>query len=150
MGKYDTAKLRNLGIVAHGGAGKTSLTGASVPESGIILDLKALDFVDTANPSLAGPGINLKQYKDIEEFAKALAPHITRWHLATLAAPRGAKLLARRGRLTEKDLEDQTVLLLEDGHCLRDQALAVCERGGAAEHDVGRIAVGQQDHGLPA
>ena len=27
----------------------------------------------------------------------------------------------------------QTVLLLEDGHCLRDQALAVCERGGAIE-----------------
>jgi len=24
-------------------------------------------------------------------------------------------------------------LLLEDGHCLRDQALAVCERGGAVE-----------------
>jgi len=25
------------------------------------------------------------------------------------------------------------VLLLEDGHCLRDQALAVCERSGAVE-----------------
>ena len=25
------------------------------------------------------------------------------------------------------------MLLLEDGHCLRDQALAVCERGGAVE-----------------
>jgi LysR family hydrogen peroxide-inducible transcriptional activator len=25
------------------------------------------------------------------------------------------------------------VLLLEDGHCLRDQALAACERGGAVE-----------------
>jgi LysR family hydrogen peroxide-inducible transcriptional activator len=50
-----------------------------------------------------------------------------------LAAPRGAPLVHRRGRLTERDLEDQTVLLLEDGHCLRDQALAVCERGGAVE-----------------
>jgi LysR family hydrogen peroxide-inducible transcriptional activator len=50
-----------------------------------------------------------------------------------LAAPRGAKVLAKRGRLTETDLEDETVLLLEDGHCLRDQALAVCERGGAVE-----------------
>ncbi|RQW77706.1 MAG: GTP-binding protein, partial [Geobacter sp.] len=28
MAKYDTAKLRNLGIIAHGGAGKTSLTEA--------------------------------------------------------------------------------------------------------------------------
>jgi LysR family hydrogen peroxide-inducible transcriptional activator len=50
-----------------------------------------------------------------------------------LAAPRGAPVLARRGKLTEKDLDEQTVLLLEDGHCLRDQALAVCERGGAIE-----------------
>jgi len=49
-----------------------------------------------------------------------------------VAAPRGAKLV-RRGRVTERELDDQTVLLLEDGHCLRDQALAVCERGGAIE-----------------
>jgi LysR family transcriptional regulator, hydrogen peroxide-inducible genes activator len=50
-----------------------------------------------------------------------------------LAAPRGNPLLRKRGKLSEGDLEDQTVLLLEDGHCLRDQALAVCERGGAIE-----------------
>ncbi len=50
-----------------------------------------------------------------------------------VAAPRGADLLRKRGRLGERDLEDQTVLLLEDGHCLRDQALAVCDRGGAVE-----------------
>lgn len=49
------------------------------------------------------------------------------------AAPRGNPLLAKRGKLTEHDLEDETVLLLEDGHCLRDQALAVCNRGGAIE-----------------
>ena len=49
-----------------------------------------------------------------------------------VAAPRGAEL-AHRKRLKERDLDDQTVLLLEDGHCLRDQALAVCERGGAVE-----------------
>ena len=42
-------------------------------------------------------------------------------------------MLKKRGRLSEQDLEDETVLLLEDGHCLRDQALAVCERGGAVE-----------------
>jgi len=50
-----------------------------------------------------------------------------------LAAPRGAAVLKKRGRLTEHDLASETVLLLEDGHCLRDQALAVCERGGAVE-----------------
>jgi LysR family hydrogen peroxide-inducible transcriptional activator len=49
------------------------------------------------------------------------------------AAPRGSQLAGKRGKLAERDLDDQTVLLLEDGHCLRDQALAVCERGGAIE-----------------
>jgi LysR family hydrogen peroxide-inducible transcriptional activator len=50
-----------------------------------------------------------------------------------IAAPRGAGILDRRGRIRERDLEDETVLLLEDGHCLRDQALAVCKRAGAVE-----------------
>src|SRR5215475_1450827 len=49
------------------------------------------------------------------------------------AAPRGAPLIKHRGRLTERDLEAETVLLLEDGHCLRDQALEVCKRAGAVE-----------------
>jgi LysR family hydrogen peroxide-inducible transcriptional activator len=47
------------------------------------------------------------------------------------AAPRGAALIKKRGKLTERDLDDETVLLLEDGHCLRDQALEVCKRAGA-------------------
>src|ERR1043165_4961477 len=49
------------------------------------------------------------------------------------AAPRGTPLSKHRGKLTEDDLDDQRVLLLEDGHCLRDQALAVCKRAGAVE-----------------
>jgi LysR family hydrogen peroxide-inducible transcriptional activator len=49
------------------------------------------------------------------------------------AAPRGSALTRARRKLTERDLDAHTVLLLEDGHCLRDQALAVCERGGAVE-----------------
>lgn len=49
------------------------------------------------------------------------------------AALRTSALLKKRGRLTEADLDGERVLLLEDGHCLRDQALAVCERGGAVE-----------------
>jgi LysR family hydrogen peroxide-inducible transcriptional activator len=49
-----------------------------------------------------------------------------------LAAPNAHKL-ARRARLREDDLEDQDVLLLEDGHCLRDQALAVCGHAGSRE-----------------
>ena len=49
-----------------------------------------------------------------------------------VAAPRGDALLAKSS-LGERDLDERTVLLLEDGHCLRDQALAVCERSGAVE-----------------
>jgi LysR family hydrogen peroxide-inducible transcriptional activator len=49
-----------------------------------------------------------------------------------VAAQRDAPLLSKR-HLSERDLDGQAVLLLEDGHCLRDQALAVCERGGAVE-----------------
>jgi LysR family hydrogen peroxide-inducible transcriptional activator len=47
-----------------------------------------------------------------------------------LAVPRAAPL-ARRNRSQQDDLAGQTVLLLEDGHCLRDQALPVCS--GAVE-----------------
>ncbi|MRR34372.1 elongation factor G [bacterium] len=43
MGKYDTAKLRNLGIVAHGGAGKTSLTEAMLFTTGMIDRLGRVD-----------------------------------------------------------------------------------------------------------
>ena len=49
------------------------------------------------------------------------------------AAQRGAALVRHNRKLTEHDLDDETVLLLEDGHCLRDQALAVCKRAGAVE-----------------
>jgi LysR family hydrogen peroxide-inducible transcriptional activator len=47
--------------------------------------------------------------------------------------------LPERHRLTKKasirvdDLENETLLLLEDGHCLRDQALEVCSRIGLHE-----------------
>jgi len=51
-----------------------------------------------------------------------------------LAAPTSHPLARRRrGAVTERDLEGETVLLLEDGHCLREQALAVCARAGARE-----------------
>ncbi|HVS77927.1 MAG TPA: LysR substrate-binding domain-containing protein, partial [Steroidobacteraceae bacterium] len=41
--------------------------------------------------------------------------------------------LARRERVQVSDLENETLLLLEEGHCLRDQALEVCSRVGAGE-----------------
>lgn len=41
--------------------------------------------------------------------------------------------LAARETLRIADLEEETLLLLEDGHCLRDQALEVCSRAGVRE-----------------
>jgi len=50
-----------------------------------------------------------------------------------LAMPTAHRLAGRK-RVRESDLEGERVLLLEDGHCLRDQALAVCDRAGADEN----------------
>lgn len=41
--------------------------------------------------------------------------------------------LARRDALKLDELSDQKLLLLEDGHCLREQALEVCRLSGANE-----------------
>jgi LysR family hydrogen peroxide-inducible transcriptional activator len=49
-----------------------------------------------------------------------------------VALPQSHRLAARTQLRTE-DLEPETLLLLEDGHCLRDQALAVCARAGVRE-----------------
>jgi len=49
-----------------------------------------------------------------------------------LAVPKG-HALAGRGSLRLRDLKDERLLLLEDGHCLRDQALDVCRLSGAHE-----------------
>ena len=42
--------------------------------------------------------------------------------------------LAKRDSLEPQRLSDQQLLLLEDGHCLRDQALDVCRLSGANEN----------------
>jgi LysR family hydrogen peroxide-inducible transcriptional activator len=47
----------------------------------------------------------------------------------TLAVP-ASHPLADRERVRVEDLKDETLLLLEDGHCLRDHALEVCSRIG--------------------
>ncbi|MEO6365227.1 MAG: LysR substrate-binding domain-containing protein [Luteimonas sp.] len=49
-----------------------------------------------------------------------------------LAVP-GAHPLAKRDSLSLKELSQQKLLLLADGHCLRDQALDVCRLSGASE-----------------
>ena len=49
-----------------------------------------------------------------------------------LAVPEKHALTQSR-KLTMDDLADQSLLLLEDGHCMRDQALEVCHMAGATE-----------------
>lgn len=41
--------------------------------------------------------------------------------------------LSKRGAAAAPDLRDQSVLLLDDGHCFRDQALAFCSKAKAHE-----------------
>ncbi len=50
-----------------------------------------------------------------------------------LAAAPGHPLLRSKRPIDPDELEEAQVLLLEDGHCLRDQALAICANAGATE-----------------
>jgi len=50
-----------------------------------------------------------------------------------LATPIGHPLGAGSGKISPAELASADVLLLEDGHCFRDQALAVCARARARE-----------------
>jgi LysR family hydrogen peroxide-inducible transcriptional activator len=50
----------------------------------------------------------------------------------TVAMPATHKL-AQRATIRVDDLSDETLLLLEDGHCLRDQALDICSGTGVHE-----------------
>lgn len=53
-----------------------------------------------------------------------------------LAAPAGNAVVQPRQPATPAVLDGETVLLLDDGHCFRDQALALCGAGGARESDL--------------
>jgi LysR family transcriptional regulator, hydrogen peroxide-inducible genes activator len=66
-------------------------------------------------------------------------------HLANdpfvLAKSRRRHPTSPRARLRVEDLADENVLLLEDGHCLRDQALSVCSIAHAPTIDVGATSL---------
>lgn len=49
-----------------------------------------------------------------------------------VAMPAGHRL-ASRSNIKAEDLGDETLLLLEDGHCLREQALDICSGTGMHE-----------------
>ena len=53
-----------------------------------------------------------------------------------LAMPRGHPLARGRSPASLDALEGETMLLLDDGHCFRDQTLAVCRRAGVDEASV--------------
>jgi LysR family hydrogen peroxide-inducible transcriptional activator len=53
-----------------------------------------------------------------------------------LAGRPGHPLLRRRGPASLDELQGQRVLLLEDGHCFREQALALCAAAGAREAEL--------------
>ena len=72
----------------------------------------------------------------------ALEANIGEWASATIARdpfvvamPKGHPL-GRKARVSPAQLDGQTVLLLDDGHCFRDQALAVCANSGAREDEM--------------
>jgi LysR family transcriptional regulator, hydrogen peroxide-inducible genes activator len=50
-----------------------------------------------------------------------------------LAAPKGHALAEKSGAAAPSELRDTDVLLLDDGHCFREQALAFCSRARAHE-----------------
>lgn len=49
-----------------------------------------------------------------------------------LAVPSSAPL-AKFDSIQEKELDNREIMLLEDGHCFRDQALEICQKIGATE-----------------
>lgn len=51
------------------------------------------------------------------------------------AAPPGHPLASSSRPLKAEELDGESVLLLDDGHCFREQALAFCSRAGAATAD---------------
>jgi LysR family hydrogen peroxide-inducible transcriptional activator len=59
-----------------------------------------------------------------------------------LAAPRGHPLASGQDPLALRELASERVLLLDEGHCLRDQALALCRRARAEELELRATSLG--------
>lgn len=66
---------------------------------------------------------------DIGDLAHDLLMHDT----FVLAAPAAHSLYREERLVRTSELRDESVLLLDDGHCFRDQALELCSSVGAAE-----------------
>jgi LysR family hydrogen peroxide-inducible transcriptional activator len=57
------------------------------------------------------------------------------FHEPFLVALPAGHVLERKRRISEKDLLGHSVLLLEEGHCMREQALAICGSANSAERE---------------
>jgi LysR family transcriptional regulator, hydrogen peroxide-inducible genes activator len=49
--------------------------------------------------------------------------------------------LARVKRIRARDIDSSELMLLEEGHCLKEQALAVCKLSGTSIHDLGATSL---------
>lgn len=105
-------------------------------------------FVPALQAEYAGIELELRELKTSELLDELAAHRLDAGLLATavplpgiaveelfdepfwLLAPR-AHPLGRKSALSEDDLRGETVLLLDEGHCLRDQALSVCRESRA-------------------
>ncbi len=59
-----------------------------------------------------------------------------------LAVPRTHKFADRKKPVAMSDLEGENVLLLDDGHCLREQALSFCQRAKTEELEFRATSLG--------
>jgi LysR family transcriptional regulator, hydrogen peroxide-inducible genes activator len=59
-----------------------------------------------------------------------------------LAVPRSHRFAERKKPVTMNDLEGENVLLLDDGHCLREQALSFCQRAKTEELEFRATSLG--------
>jgi len=72
---------------------------------------------------------------EVEREVIALDPFV-------LATPRRHPLGRKKDAAAPSELRDAEVLLLDDGHCFRDQALALCAQGNARELDFRATSLG--------
>ncbi|MEE4191698.1 MAG: hydrogen peroxide-inducible genes activator [Halieaceae bacterium] len=99
------------------------------------------DFQLYIREDLSGHLVDSLQHGELDVLLLALpypAEKVETMHLFddpfVFACPRGHQL-AREGELSTSELKSQELLLLEDGHCLRDHALEAC-RLKEAEIDI--------------
>jgi LysR family transcriptional regulator, hydrogen peroxide-inducible genes activator len=69
----------------------------------------------------------------LEADLEGLETHVLGQDPFALVLPRGHRLAKGRGPVALEALQGERVLLLDDGHCLRTQALAVCAAARAEE-----------------